>query len=511
MYSPRQGLALAILVVTSCVWTRAQPPSASTAGPSTAAPVQLSNRGAQAQGSVVVNQSTTNAGGGNSVNLIQSSVGVQGQFQGSTASGKDTGAILSLTLEKALALGLRFNLSAIGQLQSVRQAEGQRVVARSTLLPNVTTVINETVEQLNLRTAGVLEPSFPLAVGPFNFFDARAARVNQSVFDLVRLRNFQSAAQNVKSASEAARDSRDLIVLAVGGSYLQIIATNARIAAARAQVDSSDAVYRQATDRLEAGLNARIDATRSEVQLDTDRQRLRSLQADAERQKLDLARLIGLPRGQRFEIADDFSFAPLTEWTLEQALIVADRDRADLRAAAAGVKAAEAALKAAHAERLPNLTLTADYGAAGLRPDFEAHGVFTVSGTLAIPLYEGGRVRGDVEQADAAVQGRRAELEDMRGRIDQDVRRSYIDLSAAEDQVAVARRNVDLAQDTLIQARDRFTAGIADTIEVVQAQQTVVQAANDYISGVFEHNLAKVSLARAIGNAEQHIMQFLRK
>jgi outer membrane protein TolC len=416
-----------------------------------------------------------------------------------------------LTLQQALNSGFRSNLGAINQSQSVVQAEGQRQVARSTLLPNVNSVVTETVEQLNLRTSGVLESSFPLAVGPFNFFDARAAQVRQSVFDLVRLHNFRSAGENAKAAVQSARDSRDLVTLAVGGSYLQIIATQARIAAAHAQVESSQAIFQQASDRLAAGLNTRIDATRAEVQLDIDKERLRSLQADLERQKLQLARLIGLPRGQQFTVADDFPFSPVTGLTLEQALVQADHNRADLRAAAAAAKAAEEVVKAARAERLPNLTLNADYGAAGLRPTAEAHGVFTVSGSLVIPLYEGGRVHGDIQQANATLQARRAELEDVRGRIDEDVRQAYISLDAAADQVGVARRNVDLAHDTLSQARDRFTAGIADTVEVVQAQQSVVQAENDYITSVFEHNLGKVSLARAIGNAEAEIGQLLRK
>jgi outer membrane protein TolC len=134
-----------------------------------------------------------------------------------------------------------------------------------------------------------------------------------------------------------------------------------------------------------------------------------------------------------------------------------------------------------------------------------------VSGVLTIPLYEGGRVRGDIEQATAARKQRQAELEDVRGRIDQDVRNAFIDLNLAADEVAVAQSNVDLARDTLAQARDPFTAGIADTVEVVQAQQTVVQAENDYMTAVFQHNLGKVSLARAVGAAEQTVRQFLTK
>jgi outer membrane protein TolC len=327
--------------------------------------------------------------------------------------------------------------------------------------------------------------------------------------DFVRHRNLRAADENLQSVILSARDARDLIVLAVAGSYLEIIATNARIVAAQVQVQSSQTVYQQAVDRLREGLNARIDTTRTQVQLQVDRLRLRSLEAERDREHLRLGRLIGLPLGQVFSIADDFPYAPLTNTTLNDALTQAYQKRADLQSARAGVRAAGAVLSASRAERLPNLTLAADWGVAGLRPTNSAHSVFSVAGTLTIPLYQGGRVSGDVAQAEAALHQRQAELEDIRGRIDQDIRQAFIDLGAATDQVTVAQSNVDLAEDTLRQSRDRFADGIADTVEVVQAQQAVAAAHNDYISAVSDHNMAKVSLARAMGDAEHSIEQFL--
>ncbi|MGA3186569.1 MAG: TolC family protein [Bryobacteraceae bacterium] len=441
--------------------------------------------------------------------MLNSSVNVQGPYAGSVATGANSGAVLPLRLDYALTLALRYNLGAVSQTNAMLQAEGARRVARSTLMPNIDSSVSENVQQINLRTLGVEIASFPAVVGPFNYFDARAARLNQSVLDFVRLGNLRSANENVAAAKHAARDARDLIVLAVGGAYLQLIASNARIAAAMAQVDSSQAVYGQAAARLHAGVAARIDVTRTQVQLQTDQQRLRSLLGDRDREMLALSRVIGLPLGQRFSITDDFPYAPLSGLTLEQALEQANRDRADLQSAEASLRASNASLKAAHAERLPNVNLYADYGAAGLRPTDEAHGTFTVTGTVTIPLYTGGRIRGEIEQALAAQRQRQAELDDLRGQVDRDVRQAFIDLGVAADQVSVAQSNVELAHDTLRQARDRFGSGVADTVEVVQAQQSVVQADNDYISAVFEHNLAKVSLARALGKAEEGIAKLL--
>ena len=510
---PRPGariwLAAGLLFVTPAIVAVAQSPSQLTTGPSAVSQVPLSGRSTQ-PASVSVTQRTTNVGGGNSVNVVDSAVSVQAPFSGSTADGTSTGEVLSLTLHEALVRGLRFNLGTISQGAAVMQAQGQRQVARSSLLPNLNAAISEEFERLNLRTMGVESNTFPLTA-TFNFFDARAARLNQSVFDLVRIENLHSASENLKANIKMAQNARDLVVLAVAGSYLQIVATRARIAAATAQVETSQAVYVQAADRFAEGLNARIDTTRSQVQLQTEQQRLRSLQADMETQKLRLARIIGLALGQPFTVADEYSYSPVTELTQDTAMQRAYQTRPDLESAAAGVKAAEAAVKAARAERLPNLAVTADFGAAGLRPNASSSGVYSVAGTMTIPLYEGGRIHGDIEQANAALSQRRAELDDLRGQVDQDVRQAFIDLNNAADQVGVAKSNVGLAQDTLVQSRDRFTAGVADTVEVVQAEQAVVQADEDYISAEFEHDLAKVSLARAVGNAEQILPQLLRK
>ena len=489
---------------------QAQSPSEQVTGPTSATPVPLSGQSMSGGGAVTVIQGTTNAGGGNTVNSIQSTVMVQTPYNGSVPNGKMTPDVLPLTLDESLKRGLRFNLGELTQTSAVEQAQGQRAVAKSTLLPNLNMAISEVFERENLRTLGVSTPIIPEAV-IFNYIDGRAARLNQSVFDLVRIDNLRSANENLQASKLSARNARDLIVLAVGGSYLQLISTQSRIVAAQAQVESSKAIYQQAADRFTAGLAARVDAERAQVQLQTEQQRLRSLQADRDTEMLGLARIIGLPLGQRFMPSDDYHYVPLPDMTAESAMQQAMANRTDLQAAAAGVRAAEQSLKAAHAERVPELAVAADFGGAGLTASKHSTGVYQVAGTLTVPLYEGGRIHGEIQQAEAAVKQRKSEMEDLRGQVDQDVRQAFINLSSASDQVSVAKSNVDLSHDSLQQSRDRFAAGVADTVELVQAEQAVVQADNDYITAVFQHNLAKVSLARAMGNAEATLPQLLRK
>ena len=479
-------------------------------GPTSATQLPLSGQGGQSGGAVSVTQSTSSSGAGSGVDSLNSTVTVMPPYSNSVPTGNRSNHAVALTLANALALGLRYNLGAIEQSNTVQQAEGQRTVAKSTLLPNLNTGISESFERENLRTLGVSLSLIPESV-QFNYYDARAVRLQQSVFDLVRVDNLHSAGEAVKASLQQAKNARDLVVLAVAGSYLQLNATEARLSAEQAEVESARATAQQAAAQFAAGVSARVDAQRPEVQLLSEQQRLRSLEADRDTQKLRLARIIGLPLGQEFVTADIYIYSPLTDLTLDTALQRGFVARADIRAAEAGVRSAQQSLKAAHAERLPNLAVDANFGAAGTTPSSHSTGVYTVSGLLTIPLYEGGRIHGEIQQAEAALHQRQAELEDVRGQVDQDVRQAFINLNAAADQVGVSQSNVALAHTLLNQSRDRFAAGIADSVELVQAEQSAVQADDDYITAVYDHNLAKVSLARAMGNAEANLQQLLRK
>jgi outer membrane protein TolC len=295
------------------------------------------------------------------------------------------------------------------------------------------------------------------------------------------------------------------VVLAVGGTYLQVLSTAARVASQQAQVDNAQAIYQQAQVRKAAGTNARIDVTRSQVQLQTEQQQLTSLQADYRKQLIGLARLIGLPQDREITLADALDSNAAAVPDAAQAIQQALSQRADLQATAAQVKAAELAVSAAHAERLPTASISGNYGVIGPNPA-STHGVFAVTASVTMPIWMGGRTGADIDEAETTLHQRQAELADQRGRVEQAVRTALIDLETAEGQVKVAENNKILAADTLTQARDRFAAGVATTVEVVQAQQQVAGADSDYISSLFSMNLARLSLAREMGQTETGLL-----
>uniref|UniRef100_Q024G3 Outer membrane efflux protein n=1 Tax=Solibacter usitatus (strain Ellin6076) TaxID=234267 RepID=Q024G3_SOLUE len=476
-----------------------------------AQPVPLSGK---PQIGSVVPQQTPTPGATNSVNTINPSVQVQGAYQGSVPAGTSTSTPLALSLEDAVKRGIQYNLGSVTASDATRQARALRLAALAELLPDLTGNVRETVQQIDLAITGLRLNlplpgfRFPAIVGPFNYFDTRA-NFTESL-SVTGVRNWQASRENLSSSEFNIQDSRDLVAFAVAGTYLQILASAARILTANAQIETSRAVYTQAVDRNRSGLIAHIDVSRSLVELQTQQQRLTSLTNDFEKQKLTLARLIGLPMAQPFTLSDAIPYREMPPVDIAALIHTAISARHDVQAAAAQVKAAELSRKAAVAEHLPFLDVAADYGITGINPS-QSHGTFAVTGSVRFPIYRSGRIRADIEQADAALSQRRAEYEDTKARAEQDVRNAVLDLNAASQQVRVAESNRGLAAETLQQSRDRFRAGVTDTVELVQAQESVATAEQDFISALFAFNLARVALARATAQTEQGVTRLLRE
>jgi outer membrane protein TolC len=457
----------------------------------------------QAQNSVILTQAPA------SPLSVSGALGTASPFLGSVPTGTPTGTVIPLSLSDALNRGLKYNLGLINSDIRTRTARAERLKNLSELLPNINASISQAVEQVNLRALGLKLPlpGFPVVVGPFGVQDARAYW-SQKLFDWNAVEKLRASQSSLKASDYSYKNSRDLVVLAVANAYLQIVSDRATIESQQAQLDTSRALFQRAQDQTKAGVAARIDELRANVELQTQEQRLIAAQDQLAKDALSLARTIGLPPGQEFALTDNVPYAPLQGVTLEKALQDAYANRADYRSAQLEVQAAELSRKAAAAENYPSISSEVDYGDIG--PNFaSSHGTFTAAASVNIPIFQGTRVRGDVLEADATLQQKRAEMEDLRGRIDQDVRSAFLDLTSATDLVTVANSNRELARETLSEAQDRFGAGVTDNIEVVQAQESVSAADQAYISSLYTFNSAKVQLARAVGIAEQAVKAYL--
>ena len=431
----------------------------------------------------------------------------QDPYLGSIPQGKAAPQVLDLTAEDALDRGLKYNLGLYLAARATDQASAAHLRALSDLLPVLNGSFSEENNKINLKQFGFTFPGFPSSVGPFGLSDLRATG-SWTVLDFHSINNIQAASQNVKAAHFTYQDARDTVVLAVGANYLLTIAQESRVTATEAELKTAQALYQLAEDQEKAGLAPQIDTLRARVQLQAQQESLIQAQNDLEKQRIALARVIGLPVQQKFRLVNRVPYHPLPEMELERAYQRALQTRPDYQAALAALRSAALSREAAWKQHLPSVELGGEYGVLGytlngLAPNWSA------AATLRIPVFEGGKIEADVRQADAVLKQRQAQVDNLRGRIEQDVQDALLDLKAAAQQVEVARLGVDLAQQALGQSQDRFAAGVTNNVEVIQSQQQLASANEQYIESLYAHNIAKVLLARAIGNAEEEVKHYL--
>jgi outer membrane protein TolC len=418
-----------------------------------------------------------------------------------------TNTALPLSLSEAIGRGLDHNLAILVSQAGITGAEGNRFQALGALLPDLAGNLSYNRQKINLDQFGFNFPGFPKLIGPFNVFDARVS-MSQAVVDVGAIERLRSRVQALSAAKYDAQDARDTVVLAVTNLYLEAVAGLSRIEAAEAQVNTAKALFDQATDMKQAGTVAGIDVLRAQVELETQQQLLIVLRNDHAKQKLSLARAIGIDPRQPIELTDRVGYHMLQPLTPDDAINRALGQRPDLMAAAAQVASAELQKRAAETDRLPSLHVNANYGPVGQTAS-GALVTYAMGAEVHVPIFENGQAHAHALQAEAEIRQRRAQLDDLKRQVQYEVQTALLDLGAADERVKVAEHTVTLATDTQTQAQDRFKAGVASNLDVVQAQESVARARENYITSVYEHNLAKASLARSLGVADKSITQFI--
>ena len=426
----------------------------------------------------------------------------QNPFLGGVPTGGATPEILPLSLAEAVSRGLAHNLGVILGEQSRRGAEGGRWQALSGLLPSAGLRVSQSNQKINLQEFGFpVGPGQSPIIGPF---DVAALRLGMSVpvFDYAAIQETIAGSRASDAAGHALKDARDQVVFVASALYLQAVNAASRIEAVKAQLTTAQTLYNNAVSMKQSGLVAGIDVLRAQVQVQSLRQRVIFQENELAKAKLALQRAIGIPLEQEVRLTDELPYAALEGTTLDSALQLARESREDLRALTSLVRAAEAHRDAAVGTALPTLRLNAEVGRSSNTWD-SLLGTYAVSATLNVPIFQGGRVKGRVLQADAQLLQQRAQLQDLQARVDFEVRGAWLDLQSADQRVQVARSAADVANQQLVQAQDRFTAGVSSNIEVVQAQEAVATAAENLIGALSAHNLAKLALARASGVSEE--------
>ncbi|HLJ89891.1 MAG TPA: TolC family protein [Candidatus Angelobacter sp.] len=429
-------------------------------------------------------------------------------FEGSGTVDKLVPGVLKLSLLEALDRGIKHNLGLLLSQQQTGTARADYWRSLSELLPDVSFRTSEDIQRVNLAAFGIpFTINGSSVVGPFSIFDARPT-VSQRLVDLSAKSRINSSAESEKTVKFNVQNARETVVLAVGNQYLLALADAARLETNKAQLATAQAILQQALDMKKAGVAAGIDVLRAQVQMQAQQQRVLAAGSEVQQQRMRLARAIGIPLSQELELTDAVPYAPARQMNLEDALANAYSRRPEYLAAESRVRAANLSLKAAREERLPTVEVDGDYGALGRSPG-SSRATYNVAAGLRIPIFQGGRVRADVLDAQTVVNQLQMQLDNLHSKVEFEVRSAALDVKTSSDQVEVARQSIGLAGEQLKQAQDRYSAGVSGSLEVVQSQEAVAGANETYIQALYLNNVAKLELARALGVAEQETRAFL--
>ena len=423
-------------------------------------------------------------------------------FQGSVATGEVSAQPIGLTLDDAIQRGLKTNLGVILSGTQTAAVRGQRLSQLQALLPSVDATAKETVMQSDLPAEGLRIPGFATIIGPFGFTDLRAS-LSWSLVNVTSLHNYLTARHNFAATQLSAEDAREMVVLTVGNAYLLALADETRIGSVEAQVATAKISLDQAVANHQAGTAPLLDELRARVDSQSLDQQLIVARNALEKDKLALARTIGLPLAQSFTLADKAPYAAFNQLDVEVTIRQAHANRKDLAAMMEQAKAAEEQRKAATADRLPTLRFDGDYGDIGVTLA-HSHGTGDATGTLSVPVFKEYALRGEAQVAQAQLDTQRAQLSDSNAQVDADVRDALLDIASAQKLVEVARSSVELANEALSEAQQRYANGVSDNLAVSQAEQSVAQANDQYVTSLYRHNVAKLSLARALGAGQSY-------
>lgn len=425
-----------------------------------------------------------------------------GSFQGSIVKGQVSAQPVELSLEDAIQRGLQTNLGMILSGTQTAAARAQRLSELQSLLPDIQFAGKETVTQVDLPAEGLRLPGFPTVIGPFGFTDLRAS-LNWSLVNVSSLRNYLAAKHNFAAAQLSAQDARDMVVLTVGNAYLLVLADEARVTSAEAQVATAKVSLDQAIQNHEAGTAPMLDELRARVDYQSLEQQLIVVRDEREKDKLALARTIGLPVAQVFNLTDTAPYSVFDQFDVDTLIKQAEANRKDLAAMVEQTAAAVEERKAATAARFPVVGAEADYGVIGTTLG-HSHGTVDASGSVSVPLFKEYGLRGQAQEAQAQLDTAQAQLSDKKAQIEADVRDALLDIAASQKQVDVAKSTVDLASEELKEAQERYANGVSDNLAVSQAQQSVAQANDQYVASLYRDNVAKLTLARALGATQDY-------
>ncbi len=426
---------------------------------------------------------------------------------------------LPLSIGEAIERGLQHNLNILLDQQNQKSVHGQVLQVKNNLLPSMTAEAKTSTQQINLAAMGFKPSVFSeISIPGINLSDipsivkvdvtSAQLNLNQQLFNVPAYFLYRAAQRADEVASWTTLNERGTVALNVGTQYLRAVADAAEIDNAKALLKADEVALNQATASHDAGVGTNLDVLRAKVQYQTQQQTLINDENVFAKDKIALNRLMGLPAEQELILTDTAPYSEFATLPLNEAMGIAFERRKDLRSLEAQVEVADRTMKAVKYERLPSLSFGGYYGVLGETHGLY-HGVFSATGKLSFPIFQEGQLRGEREVAQAQIMGLERQVQSLKVTIEQQIRSAMLDVQATDEQVKVARSNVELAKQALSDTTDRFKAGVDDNLPVVEAQATLAAAESRLVETLFQYNQAKLQLARNTGVVETQYKSYL--
>jgi outer membrane protein TolC len=428
----------------------------------------------------------------------------QGTKRPSVFAGNAPAQVLRLTLDQAVGLALKQNPTAQIAILQATESEQDKNIARADLLPQASAKVSDEAQKVNLLAefgGRTPFPGFPKTLGPYQVFSAGPS-ISAPVFDLTLWRRYQAARNTVNASKANSLSTREQVILLVVSQYIGTLRAMANVQASQSRVSLAQALYDQAADLQKEGVGTGIDTLRSNVELQNEKQRLIQAETERETSLFGLSRLLNLDPRQAIELEDSLSFFDTPQPDVESSMELALAERQEWKALESQIKAAEYQKKASQDLRLPSVRFDGTFAYVGTSGNTTLP-TYTYQGSVNMPLFTGGRIHAEVVRADLEIKRLSQQKDDLRNQIALDVKTALLNLQSARNEVQVANLGVQLSKEEVDQARDRFKAGVANNIEVIQAQDSLARANDNQIAGLYRFNQARADLARSIGQMEK--------
>jgi outer membrane protein TolC len=417
------------------------------------------------------------------------------------SSAQDSVITRPLTLGDAARIGARLSASAIQAHYRAEQANARITQTRSEILPSVSGYASENGRSFNTATFGIPFPGFDPrgeVIGPVNIFDVRG-RVSETFLDFGAFQRVKAARTTARAFGATAENEAEISAQNAASAYLRAQRADAQLGARQADSILADSLLGIAREELRAGVGVGLDVTRAQSQVASVRAQLIVARNERDRSRLDLLRALGQPLTANVSLADSLTRLELRDTTIDEASAIetAMHARPDLRAADEQIRAAEQQVKSIKAERLPSLSAFGDYGGIG---DQRLLGTYDWGVQVSIPIFDGFRREGRIQEARAMASEIDVRRRDLRQQAAIEVRGALLDLTSARQEADAVREALRLAQQEVSQAQERFRAGVAGNADVITASLALNSARTQAVDALASYQGAKVALARAVGS-----------